>query len=253
MKVFCYLRMFFGSIVFNIVFPMLSVIAYCILAPFIFIFYGKACGDIVQVIWAKFALWLVRFCCGITYEIKGEQNLPKTKKGFIVASKHQSMWETIVFLNYFKKPSYILKRQLLWIPFYGWAVATTSNIAVNRSGGSSALRDMTSKVKKALKVGRRIIIFPQGTRTPIDAGVTKYPYKAGIIALYSQTDATVVPAVLNSGMFWGKRQFFKKSGKITVEFLPPIKQGLNKKEFKKTLQDAIEKGTNKLVESANTK
>lgn len=226
---------------------MLSVIAYCVLAPIIFVFHGKNYGDIVQVIWAKFSLLLIRFCCGITYEFRGEKNLPKTKKGFVVASKHQSMWETIVFLKYFDKPSYILKRQLLLIPFYGWTVAATSNIAINRSGGSSTLKDMTKKAKKALKNGHKIIIFPQGTRTPVGASVSKYPYKSGVAALYSQVDAKVIPVALNSGKFWGKRQFFKKPGKVIVEFLPPIKQGLDKKEFKKVLQEAIETGTNKLI------
>lgn len=250
MKVLRYINWFIRSTIFNIVFPMLSIVAYCFISFPVYLMYGKGWGDVVQKLWGKMAMWLLRVVCGITYEVRGVSNLPKTKKGFIVASKHQSMWETIVFINYFEKASYILKKQLLYIPFYGWAVAATSNIAVNRSGKSVALRDMTAKAKKAIKKGARIIIFPQGTRTPAGASLTKYPYKSGVVALYKSTDCKVIPVALNSGMYWSKRKYVKRPGKIIIEFLPAIESGMDKREFRKELQNSIETATDRLIEEA---
>ena len=188
--------------------------------------------------WAKFSLCVLEKLCGIKYEIRGLENLPK-KNGFIIACKHQSMWETIIFHQIFNRPVYSWKKELLKIPFYGWFLKVMSGITIDRNGGAKSLKNLLTQAKKYIDNQQNIILFPQGTRTPVNANTKSYPYKSGIVAIYNYLQVPVVPTALNSGVYWNKKDI-KKSGKIILEFLPAIKFGLSKKDFLQLLENEIE-------------
>ncbi len=191
-------------------------------------------------VWARFSLWVLEKLCGIKYEVRGLENLPNSSsKGFIVACKHQSMWETIVFHLIFDRPVYSWKKELTKIPFYGWFLKAMSGITIDRKGGAKALKNLLFQAKKYTDHNQNIILFPQGTRTQIGSSTADYPYQIGIVAIYHHLQVDVVPAALNSGIYWNKKGT-KKSGTIILEFLPPIKSGLEKKEFLQRLETAIE-------------
>lgn len=194
--------------------------------------------------WTQVSLWVLEKLCGIKYEIRGLENLPK-ENGFVVACKHQSMWETIVFHLIFNRPVYSWKKELLKIPFYGWFIEVMSGITIDRKGGAKALKNLLAQAKKYSNQGQNIILFPQGTRTPIGSSTKDYPYQIGIVAIYHHLQVQVVPAALNSGVYWGKKGS-KKPGTIILEFLPPIQAGLEKKEFLQRLETAIETKSSQL-------
>lgn len=190
------------------------------------------------VVWSRFVMWILRFVVGIDYEIIDRENIPN--QPCIIACKHQSMWETIIFHTLFLSPVYIYKKELLRIPIYGWYVSRMNCIKVDRSAGSSALKDMLKQTKLYLSRGYNVVIFPQGTRVPYGASVDNYPYQVGIAAMYLSANVSVVPAVLDSGKFWDKSMIMKKRGKIKLKFLEPIKPGLDKKEFMQILENTME-------------
>ncbi|NBO18009.1 MAG: 1-acyl-sn-glycerol-3-phosphate acyltransferase [Proteobacteria bacterium] len=196
--------------------------------------------------WAMGSLWLVRIICGIKYEIRGRQYLREGSA--IYASKHQSAWDTIIFLTLMRHPAYVLKRELLRIPLWGWYLWRMKMIAIDRSAGGAGLKDMLRQSKSALADGRNIVIFPEGTRIKVGA---QSHYHPGIVAMYSQCKVPVVPVALNSGCFWGRNAFLKRPGKIVMEFLPPIPPGQPKDQFLTQLQHTIETATNRLVAEAN--
>jgi 1-acyl-sn-glycerol-3-phosphate acyltransferase len=188
--------------------------------------------------WAQICIWLLDKLCGIKYEIRGLENLPK-ENGFIVACKHQSMWETIIMHIIFNRPVYSWKKELLNIPFYGWFLRMMSGITIDRKGGAKALKSLLLQAKKYTTNKQNVIIFPQGTRTPVGASAKDYPYQSGIVAIYHYANVQVIPVALNSGVYWNKKGT-KKPGTIILEFLLPIKPGLDKKHFLQTLEDEIE-------------
>lgn len=185
--------------------------------------------------WGKSLVFILRITTGIKMEVRGLENVPKGAA--IIASKHQSAFETIAFHAILKNAIYILKRPLFWIPPVGWCMWKSGCIGINRSAGASALRYMTKEALKKLNEGKKLIIFPEGTRTPVGS---KKPYQPGIAMLYAKSDAPIIPVALNSGMCWKRNAFSKTKGTITIEFLPAIKPGMNKKEFMQTLQETIE-------------
>lgn len=188
-------------------------------------------------VWSIGVMWMLKALCGIDYEIRGREKLPNGP--CIIACKHQSAWETIVMHLIFNHPVYAYKKELEKIPFYGWYLKVMSGIKINRKGGASALKDLIKQAKKYLEKRQTIVLFPQGTRVPYKASVEKYPYQAGVTALYLACDVPVVPAALNSGKFWPKRGM-RKPGKIILEFLDPIEPGLAKQEFNKRLEQVTE-------------
>lgn len=167
--------------------------------------------------WAHSMLWWLRVTCGIRYQVIGAENIPATPS--IILSKHQSAWETLAFQQIFPPQVWVLKRELLWIPFLGWGLAMTSPIAINRAAGREALRQMVAQGKDRLKKGLWVVIFPEGTRM---APGKKGKYHIGGAWLACHTEATVVPVAHNAGEFWGKNSFIKKPGTITVSIGPPI-------------------------------
>lgn len=197
------------------------------------------------------ALWpcgtfpLMHHILGLTFEQRGLENIPNGP--VIFAAKHQSAWDTMYFLWRDQNSAYIMKEELNRIPFWKWYMSKCQHVVVDRSGGTSAMRKMISDTQDILADGRSVVIFPEGTRT---APGETHRYHPGIAALYTQTTATIVPVALNSGIFWGRRQFFKKPGKLTIQFLPPIPKKLERKAFMSELKNRIETATRKLEEEA---
>jgi len=199
--------------------------------------------------WIVFVLWWLRVTCRLDHRLVGLENLPAGP--VVIACKHQSAWETIAFTLLFDDIAIVLKRELLFIPIVGWAMARAGNIAVARSEGASALRGLVRGAKTALAEGRSIVIFPEGTRVaPRATPGEEKPYQVGTAALYRQLGVPVVPVALNSGLFWGRRAFVKRPGTITMEVLPPIPPGLGREAFMTVLRERIETATARLVESA---
>jgi 1-acyl-sn-glycerol-3-phosphate acyltransferase len=192
--------------------------------------------------WARTNLWLLRTICGITAEYRGLEKIPPGP--LIVACKHQSLWETFALLPLLADPAYIMKRELMWIPFFGWYTWKAGMIAVDRSKGSQALADMNASVGRELAHNRQIIIFPEGTRRAPGA---EPHYKYGVVHLYLETGVACLPIALNSGLFWPRRSLRRYPGTIRIEVLDPIPQGLSKVAFFELLQREIEAATTRLV------
>lgn len=167
--------------------------------------------------WAHIMLFLTRVICGVRYRVLGMENIPKTPS--IVLSKHQSAWETLAFQQIFPPQVWVLKKELLRIPFFGWGLAMTSPIAINRSSGKAALKQIVQQGKDRLKQGLWIVIFPEGTRV---APGKKGKYGIGGAWLATHTGVSVVPVAHNAGELWGKNSFIKLPGTITVSIGAPI-------------------------------
>jgi len=198
--------------------------------------------------WAAGVMWALKHIAGLSWEVKGLQNLPD--RPCIFACKHQSAWETGIFYMLVGDPSYILKKELLSIPFFGWYIARGGAIAIDRKAGASALKRMISGTKDRLARGQNVVIFPEGTRAAPGKPGTYHP---GVAALYKNIDAPLVPVALNSGLFWQRRSFLKRPGRITLEFLPPIEPGLDRRAFMGGLQAQLETATNQLIVGARIK
>lgn len=200
--------------------------------------------------WAAVILWALRVICHITYEIRGREHLPSSP--CIIAAKHQSAWDTVIFLIEKNKPVFILKRELLFIPFYGQYLPRLGMIAINRAGRSKTLRFLVEKTKERLKRGHSVVIFPEGTRKKIGSPPRYLP---GIAALYQDKvlTAPIIPAALNSGLFWPKGSFLKPPGTIILEYLPPVPSGLSSKACMQYLTETIERHTAQLVEEERQK
>ena len=195
--------------------------------------------------WSRFCLWWLRLTVGLTHRLSGLENLPAGP--VIIASKHQSSWETLAYNLLFPDAAIVLKRELMFIPIVGWAMVGAGNIAVERGDGAKALRGLMRKAKAILAEGRSIQIYPEGTRVAVG---DERPYQAGAAALYRQLGVPVVPVALNSGVFWGRRQFVKRPGVIDVEVLPAIPPGLSREAFMAVLRERIEGATARLVARA---
>jgi 1-acyl-sn-glycerol-3-phosphate acyltransferase len=195
--------------------------------------------------WARSSIWLLRVICNVKVEYRG---LEKIQSGpLIVASKHQSMWETFALLQFFDQPLFILKRELRWIPFFGWYLIKANMIGVDRSAGGRSLLQMARRAGEAVRRGRQLIIFPEGTRTPVGAPPN---YKTGIAQIYVDCGVNCLPVALNSGLFWPRRTFMRYPGTLVVEFLDPLPPGLSRREFIARVSAVIEEATNRLVETA---
>jgi 1-acyl-sn-glycerol-3-phosphate acyltransferase len=195
--------------------------------------------------WARSSIWLMRVICGTKVEYRGLEKIPKGP--LIVASKHQSMWETFALLQFFDQPLYILKRELEWIPLFGWYLKKANMIGIDRRAGGRALLAMARRAGEAVRRGRQLIIFPEGTRRPVDAPPS---YKSGVGQVYVDCGVACLPVALNSGLFWPRRTFMRYPGTLVVEFLDPLPPGMARREFLTRVSTAIEEATNRLVETA---
>lgn len=196
-------------------------------------------------VWMRGVQALLRSIVGLDYEVRGREHLPREPA--ICAFKHQSAWETLVILLLFDDAAIALKRELTLIPVFGWYTRHAGMIRIDRAAGPRALRSLIEGARAALGRGSQVVIFPEGTRT---APGTTRPYHPGVAALYLRLGVPVVPVALNSGMFWGRRRFVKKPGRIVVEFLPPILPGLGGDAFMAELERRLEGATERLVREA---
>ena len=192
--------------------------------------------------WARTNLWLLRTVCGLDANFHGLDKIPPGP--LLVAAKHQSMWETFALLLILPDPAYIMKRELMWIPFFGWYAWKAGMIAVDRGRGSQALVDMNASARRELARNRQIIIFPEGTRRPPGA---EPRYKYGVAHLYAEMGVPCLPIALNSGLFWPRRSLRRYPGTVRVEVLDLIPPGLGKEAFFERLQRAVEAATARLV------
>jgi 1-acyl-sn-glycerol-3-phosphate acyltransferase len=196
-------------------------------------------------LWAHSSLWLLRAICKIDVEWRGLEKIPAG--ALIVGAKHQSTWETFALLTRFPDPTFIVKRELTWIPLFGWCLWKGGMIPVDRGAGKQAMTAMNARARSELAQGRQIIIFPEGTRRPAGA---EPRYKYGIAHVYAESDAPCLPIALNSGLFWPRRRFLRYPGTIRVEFLDPIEPGLERELFLGRLQSDIEAATARLIAEA---
>jgi 1-acyl-sn-glycerol-3-phosphate acyltransferase len=194
--------------------------------------------------WAQAVLFALKWIVGLDGEIRGRENLPPG--GCLIAMKHQSMWDTLILPPLLGDPAVVIKRELQWVPFYGWYATRSGSIFIDRKGGASALRRLLAAAKQAVAIGRPVVIFPQGTRTAPGLPAGEAPYQPGVAALYRELGVPMVPAAVNSGLYWGRRAFQKRPGHIILEFLEPIPPGLPRREVMATLETRIEAATTKL-------
>jgi 1-acyl-sn-glycerol-3-phosphate acyltransferase len=217
------------SLAFNVAFYVSLIVQMLVWTPFYFVA-PRHLAWFVPKFWSRSSLWLQSLIVGTKFEITGLENLPEGS--FILAPKHQSFWDAIAFFPYLRDPLYILKRELMWIPFFGWYVAKMRMVPVNRGKRSAALKAVVARTREEMKQDRQLIIYPEGTRR---APGDEPSYKWGIVELYAQLGMPVVPVAHVAGLYWPRRKFMRYPGTIKARFLPPIPPGLEKEEFMRRL------------------
>ncbi|MBV1887213.1 MAG: 1-acyl-sn-glycerol-3-phosphate acyltransferase [Parvibaculaceae bacterium] len=230
----------FRSVTFNFFFYVLSAIYSIVLTPVFAL--PRRCTVAIMRGWSKGTILLLRIFAGTRYEIRGLENLPEG--ACLIACKHQSLWDTLVFNAITKDPAIVMKKELLSIPYYGWYSAKARMIAVDREAGSASLRTMFNAAKEALADNRPIVIFPEGTRI---APGEHEELKPGVAAIYNHLKVPCIPAAVNSGLYWPARSQEHYAGKIIIEFLPAIEPGLKRRDFIAELDNSINTATDKLM------
>jgi 1-acyl-sn-glycerol-3-phosphate acyltransferase len=192
--------------------------------------------------WSRLMIWTAEHVCGIRYRVLGAQNVPA--EPCIVLSKHESAWETLAFQVIFPPQVWVVKRELLWVPFFGWGLAMLSPIAIDRSDGRRALRQTLEQGRERLAEGFSIVVFPEGTRSaPGARGV----YQAGGAWLAIQTGAPVLPVAHNAGDLWPRNSFLKYPGVVTISIGPAMRaDGEKAAQLTKRVEDWIENETGRI-------
>ena len=224
---------FLRSIVFNVLFYA-ALIGLMILGLPLLAF-GPGRIKRLAAVWGHVSLWLLRVVCGTRVEFRGLENIPRG--ACLVAPKHQSVWEVFALTTVFPDFTFVLKRELTWIPLFGWYLSRGGQIAIDRSNGRAALVQAARKAKGVLASGHQLFLFPEGTRRPPGAPPQ---YKLGVAHIYAANDVPCVPVALNSGLFWPRRRLIRRPGTIVVEVLPAIAPGLSAAEFLPLLQSRVE-------------
>jgi len=194
-----------------------------------------------QRLWARGVLAMLRAICGIVVEVRDGERLPAGP--VLIAAKHQSALDTLVWHSALDDPAIVLKRELLAIPLYGWYALKVRMIPVDRAGGARALRGMLAAGRRAVAAARPIVIFPQGTRTAPGLPVERAPYRPGVAALYRGLGVPAVPVAVNSGLHWPRRTFLRYPGRVVYRYLEPIPPGLDRAAFERCLIERIEPAT----------
>ena len=214
--------------------------SFCLCLPF-FLLPRRVLKAIV-IFHIKAGLKAMKLICGLDWELRGNPQAAGT--AVLVASKHQSAWETFVLQCILPDPAIILKRELLLVPIFGWALRKLRHLPIDRAGGLESLREMLEAARALIKEGRQIVIFPEGTRRELGAPPA---YQAGVFALYRSLEVPCLPVALNSGSFWPHHGFIFRPGCIVIEFLPPIEAGLSRDVFMQRLALAIEGSSSRLL------
>lgn len=233
--------LFLRSLAFNLAFYLNTTLWLIAAVPTFVLPYGAIVW--VAKSWGLSNLFLLRVVAGIRADFRGLEKLPPG--GFIAAAKHQSAWDTFALLWMFRDPTFILKRELQWIPLFGWFTIKGRMIPVDRSAGSQALTAMNARARGELARDRQIVIFPEGTRRRPGA---EPKYKYGVAHLYQALEVPCLPLALNSGLFWPRRSLLRFPGTIVVEALPPIPPGLGRDAFFERLKTDTETATARLIE-----
>jgi 1-acyl-sn-glycerol-3-phosphate acyltransferase len=186
-------------------------------------------------LWARIMLWAARTICGIRLQVIGSEQL-EGDRPMLIASNHQSAFDTMVWLTLLPRCCYVLKQELLRIPLFGPLLPLSGMIAVDRTGGSAALRHLLRAGERALSERRQIVIFPEGTRGAPGSGL---PLQPGVAALASRIHLPVVPAVTDSGLCWGRRAFNKRAGTIHIRIMEPVPSGTPRAELMRHLGLAL--------------
>ena len=228
------------SVLFNVLFYLNTFALMCVALPTL-VMPRRALLEVVR-FWARCNNWLLATICGITIELRGLERIPPGP--LLVAAKHQSAWETFGLLPLLADPAFILKRELMWLPLFGWLARKAQMIPVDRGARSQALAAIGASAKIELARNRQIVIFPEGTRRPPGAAPS---YKYGVVHLYAESGVACLPIALNSGLFWPRRSIRRHPGTIVAEFLDPIAPGLDKQVFAERLQEVIETATARLL------
>ena len=228
------------SLLFNALFYVNITVRMIVALPTILLPYSFLHGVLRR--YASSTLWFLRIVCGTRVEWRGREKLPTGP--YIVACKHQSLWETFALFMLLPDPTYVLKRELMWLPLFGWLATKARMIPIDRGSHAKALASMMVAARREAARGRQIVIFPEGTRRPPGA---KPRYLPGVAFLYAELGLPCVPIALNSGLFWPRRSLRRYPGTVLVEVLDPIPPGLGKREFLTRLQNATEEATARLV------
>ena len=229
------------SILFNTLFYASLILQMILLSPYYFLAPRKK-AFVIPKNWARSNHWLMEKVVGTTFTVEGLENIPKG--GYILAPKHQSLWDTYALLPWLDDPVYILKRELMWIPIFGWYVARQKMIPVDRGARGKVMVKVMERAKEEMAAGRQLIIYPEGTRRPAGA---EPAYKYGIARIYRDLDVPVVPVAMHPGLFWPRRKFLRFPGHFKVRILPPIEPGLDPDVFYETLVEKLEKASDELL------
>ncbi len=229
------------SLAFNFAFYANTIVQMILWTPYYFLA-PRPKAWFIPKFWARSNIWLLGAIAGTKSRYEGLENLPDGP--FILAPKHQSTWDTLALFPFLKDPVYILKRELMWIPLFGWYVGKMKMIPIDRGARSVALKKAMAISRERMADGRQLIIYPEGTRRPSGAEPV---YKWGIVEIYSQLGVPVVPVVHHAGLFWPRRRFHKYPGTLVARFLPPIEPGLGKQEFLDRLIAETEAASDKLL------
>lgn len=240
--------LFLRSLLYNILFfgltcPLLIIFSPALLLP-------AKIANFISSSWCWLNILFLKAICNLNYQLIGMDNIPKniSTHPVIFASKHQSTWETLALIIILNGPVFILKKELLNIPFFGGFLKKAGMIPIDRGSGVSSLKKAIEEAKDRLQKGRSIIIFPEGRRSRLGENLK---YQRGIVVLYEHLNVPVIPIALNSGLFWPRKSFIKKPGTITVEFFPPIPPNLDRNRFMKILEDTIETNSTRLADLKN--
>lgn len=235
------------SIFFNIFFFVGSFILSISLLSLLFL-PRKKLVPAIATIYGSYMCWIQDHILGLKLEIRGLENIPADGH-FIIAAKHQSAYETLQlpFMKSLHYPAIILKKELTRLPVWGWYPARMGLIAIDRGSGMESLQSIIRGCRRAKDEKRPVVIFPQGTRVAVGA---KKPYKVGLAKVYRDLNSPVIPMALNSGVFWGRNSFFKKSGTVVFEFLPAIEPGLPPLKMMEELEQKLESASDRLVAEA---
>lgn len=227
------------SLLFNALFYLNMVILMIIGLPTMLV--GRKAVFALARLWGAISVWLLKTICGLRLEYRGVENIPPG--AVLIAAKHQSFLETFALLKYAPDFAIILKRQLTYVPLFGLYLIVSKQIAIDRARGRRALQQIAGAAKPVFAAGRQVVIYPEGTRR-LPGAPPKY--KQGVTALYMETGVACLPVAVNTGLFWRRRGFLRRPGLAVIEYLPVIPPGLNRVEFTKRLQFAIESACDRL-------
>lgn len=198
--------------------------------------------------WSRSVLGALRLLCGVSVEVRGREHMPAA--GGFIAAKHFAMLDTIAPLEVLPDAAYVLKRELMRLPFWGWYTSKLDMLPIDREGGSKALRAMVTGARDRIADGRQVLIFPEGTRQEPGAAPD---YKPGVAGLYRELEAPCTPLVTNSGLYWPAHGYLRFPGRVVFEFLPAIPPGMKRASFMAVLEDTIEAGSNRLLAESTSR